>query len=217
MSGVGADALLLHHHFQPVVQPAHHDGAHRPHRGDVLAFALAPIEAALDGFGHRHALRQREPDRGVDADRRDRSLPRSPGCRRPSPGSSRSCCGARPSKRIGLVENGGRIPVEPRIGLDGQPAVLSACASKIGLSSVAALADISSTMRQPISSSVAVGHSCTEPTDPGFHAGHFLFQDRHGMTGLQVAPTAPCSSECVSSSMDAESFHRHVGVVWVIS
>jgi len=33
---------------------------------------------------------------------------------------------------------------------------------------------------------------------------------------LHVAPTAPCSMEYVSSSMDAESFHRQVGVVCVI-
>ena len=36
------------------------------------------------------------------------------------------------------------------------------------------------------------------------------------MTGLQVAPTAPCSMEYFSSSTDAESFHKQVGVVWVI-
>ena len=37
------------------------------------------------------------------------------------------------------------------------------------------------------------------------------------MTGLQVAPTAPFSIAYLSSSMSAESFHRHVGVVCVIS
>ena len=37
------------------------------------------------------------------------------------------------------------------------------------------------------------------------------------MTGLQVAPTAPSSMEAVSSAIAAESFHRQVGVVWVIS
>ena len=37
------------------------------------------------------------------------------------------------------------------------------------------------------------------------------------MTGLQVAPTAPCSSANRSSSREAESFHKHVGVVCVIS
>ena len=34
---------------------------------------------------------------------------------------------------------------------------------------------------------------------------------------MHVAPTAPCSIEYVSSSKAAESFHRHVGVVRVIS
>src|SRR5712692_10322897 len=37
------------------------------------------------------------------------------------------------------------------------------------------------------------------------------------MTGLQVAPTAPCSIEYVSSWMEAESFHREEGVDCVIS
>src|ERR1700743_804802 len=37
------------------------------------------------------------------------------------------------------------------------------------------------------------------------------------MTGLQVAPTAPCSMEYVSSDSVAESFHKQVGVVCVIS
>jgi hypothetical protein len=37
------------------------------------------------------------------------------------------------------------------------------------------------------------------------------------MTGLHVAPTAPFSIEYFSSLVEAESFHRQVGVVWVIS
>src|SRR6185312_4452365 len=37
------------------------------------------------------------------------------------------------------------------------------------------------------------------------------------MTGLHVAPTAPCSIEYESSSIDAESFHKQVGVVRAIS
>ena len=36
------------------------------------------------------------------------------------------------------------------------------------------------------------------------------------ITGLQVAPTAPSAIDRVSSSTDAESFHKHVGVVCVI-
>src|SRR5688572_17719365 len=36
------------------------------------------------------------------------------------------------------------------------------------------------------------------------------------MTGLHVAPTAPWRIELASSSHDAESFQRHVAVVWVI-
>ncbi len=36
------------------------------------------------------------------------------------------------------------------------------------------------------------------------------------MEGLQVAPTAPCAMEYVSSSTEAESFQRQVGVVCVI-
>ena len=36
------------------------------------------------------------------------------------------------------------------------------------------------------------------------------------MTGLQVAPTAPCSIEYDNSGTDAESFHRQVAVEAVI-
>ena len=36
------------------------------------------------------------------------------------------------------------------------------------------------------------------------------------MTGLQVAPTAPQLMDCPSSSGSAESFHKQVGVVWVM-
>ena len=36
------------------------------------------------------------------------------------------------------------------------------------------------------------------------------------ITGLHVAPTAPCSIEYVNSWMEAESFQRQVGVVCVI-
>ena len=37
------------------------------------------------------------------------------------------------------------------------------------------------------------------------------------MTGLHVAPTAPCSSAVRKSSIAAESLHKQVGVVCVIS
>ena len=49
-----------------------------------------------------------------------------------------------------------------------------------------------------------------------FQRGISFFRTSTTITGLQVAPTPPCSIEYDSSWMDAESFQRHVGVVCVI-
>jgi hypothetical protein len=50
----------------------------------------------------------------------------------------------------------------------------------------------------------------------GFHSGISFLSTEATMEGLQVAPTAPCSIESVSSSMEGESFYKQVGVVCVI-
>jgi hypothetical protein len=34
---------------------------------------------------------------------------------------------------------------------------------------------------------------------------------------LHVPPTPPSAMDALNSAIEAESFHRHVGVVWVIS
>ncbi len=90
------------------------------------------------------------------------------------------------------------------------------CASKIGLSRAAARMEISRTTCQAISSSVAVGISLTSSCMRPFQKLISLFSTPTTITGLHVAPTAPCSIEYVNSSMEAESFHKQVGVVCVI-
>jgi hypothetical protein len=49
------------------------------------------------------------------------------------------------------------------------------------------------------------------------HCGISFFSNLTTITALHVAPTAPCSIEYVSSWIEAESFHKQVGVVCVIS
>ena len=90
------------------------------------------------------------------------------------------------------------------------------CASKIGRSIAARLADISSMTRHASSPSVAVACSAASALiRPVQYASSFLTTST-AMTGLQVAPTAPCSIAYASSASAAESFHRHVPVVCVI-
>ena len=50
----------------------------------------------------------------------------------------------------------------------------------------------------------------------GFQFAISSFSAVRAITGLQVAPTAPWEMESVSSAIEAESFHRQVGVVCVI-
>src|SRR3984885_11026875 len=91
------------------------------------------------------------------------------------------------------------------------------CCSKIGLSSAAALADISRTTCQAISSSLATGNSFASAWILPFQTSNSFLRTLTTMTGLHVAPTAPFSSEYWSSEIEAESFQRQVGVVCVIS
>ena len=48
------------------------------------------------------------------------------------------------------------------------------------------------------------------------HLGRSLLRPLRASTGLQVAPTAPQPIADDSSAGSAESFHRHVDVVWVM-
>ena len=66
--------MLVVENFEPVVEPADHERAHGAHGGDVEAFGLAALEAALDSFSDGDGLRQREADGGVDADAAVRGL-----------------------------------------------------------------------------------------------------------------------------------------------
>src|SRR5467141_4822988 len=50
----------------------------------------------------------------------------------------------------------------------------------------------------------------------GFQVAMSAFRAARAITGLQVAPTAPWEIESFSSAIEAESFHRQVGVVCVI-
>ena len=91
-----------------------------------------------------------------------------------------------------------------------------ACAANAGSRSFAARTDISSTSFQPIWSSVAPGRSRRSSWIRGRHTAISFLRIVSAMTGFQVAPTAPFSRAYLSSSVSAESFHRHVGVVCVI-
>src|SRR6266478_4654406 len=91
------------------------------------------------------------------------------------------------------------------------------CASKTGLSRFAPVTETSRTSCHAIASSVAVDSSSMSAWMRFFQKLISFFKTPCTMTGLHVAPTAPCSIEYVSSWIEAESFHRHVGVAWVIS
>src|SRR5215469_4229713 len=84
------------------------------------------------------------------------------------------------------------------------------------MSNAAARADISSTRRHPICSSVADGISRSSSRIRGRQKFISCFSTLTAITGLQVAPTEPSSTACDNSSIDAESFQRQVGVVCVI-
>src|SRR6266849_5045169 len=77
--------------------------------------------------------------------------------------------------------------------------------------------ETSRTSCHAIASSVAVGSSSMSARMRSFHKLISFFKTPCTITGLHVAPTAPCSIEYVSSGIEAESFHRQVGVACVIS
>src|SRR5436190_392473 len=90
------------------------------------------------------------------------------------------------------------------------------CASKIGRSIAARLADISSMTRHASSPSVAAACSAASALIRPVQYASSFFTTSTAMTGLHVAPTAPWSIAYASSASAAESFHRHVLVVCVI-
>src|ERR1039458_1970632 len=64
---IDADALLVHHHLEPVVETADHDSAHRTDRRDLLARGLTTAKSSLDTLRNGDALRKREANGRVDA------------------------------------------------------------------------------------------------------------------------------------------------------
>ena len=88
--------------------------------------------------------------------------------------------------------------------------------SKMGRNNPAALTDISSVSFQAMSSSVAVGYSAISFSIQGSHSSNSLLSTWPTITGLAVAPTAPCSIAELSSAIEHESFHRSVSVVMTI-
>ena len=65
--GIGGDVFFLSYGFQPIVQPAYHDGADRAHGGDIFPFAFPAFKAAFNCFSNGDRLGQSETYRGVDA------------------------------------------------------------------------------------------------------------------------------------------------------
>src|SRR5262245_57167551 len=88
--------------------------------------------------------------------------------------------------------------------------------SKIGSNTAALVADISSMTRHASSPSVAVEYSAARDLIRLVQYASSFLTTSTAMTGLHVAPTAPCSIAYASSASAAESFHRHVLVVCVI-
>jgi hypothetical protein len=129
---IHAELVLLGVDLQPVVEAAHHDRAHRAHRADVLALALAPLQAALERLGDLDALRQREAHRGVDA---DAAVGRFLDGRdaRARDGDLDDDVGRELREVLGLPDDRLGIAVEPRVGLHRQPAVAPAVRLEDGL------------------------------------------------------------------------------------
>ena len=126
--------------------------------------------------------------------------------------------GARPSKRRACSTIASEIAIQPRVGLDRQPPVAAVDAPRTP--AAAARRRRPTAVRPPPSrsrSSVARGISRSSAAIRGRHSAIRAFSTVCAITGLHVAPTPPCSIDCRSSSRSAESFHRHVAVVCVIS
>ena len=192
------------------------------HTGPIVLVScpsrLALPQASLDRLGDRDALRQRERDGGVDADPLLQWPLRWRRYRRAWPGSSRSCSArARRSAAPVCSERRG-VTVEARIGLDREspvtPAVLGEDAARGAPRPLS-----TATPPRPSASSSSVAAGCWRLSDAMRWAplGQVRLDDDRAITGLQVAPTEPCSRAVRRSSRAAESLHKHVGVVCVIS
>ena len=96
----------------------------------------------------------------------------------------------------GLFDDRFRIAVIAGVGLDRQATVLPLVLLKGRQKQfAAALADMSSTTFQPIWSSLAVGMASIRAWIRGFQLASSCLMTDTAITGLQVAPTAPCSIE----------------------
>ena len=117
--------LLLGFYLQPVIETADHDGAHRSHAFDLLAFALPLPQAAFHGFRHRNTLGQRKTNGRIDADAAvggflDRG---NPGARHRDLDDH---IGREPVEFLYLLHDSLGIAIQPRIRLYRKPSVTAA-------------------------------------------------------------------------------------------
>ena len=124
MAGNDRHSLSFSNHFDPVVEPADHHGANRGLVGNVFSFGRSSFETALDGFGDRNSLRNGEADSRIQIQTAIRDLFRGG-----DTGAGRRYfdlyVGSQGIKVSGLLNDGRRIPVEGRIGLQRDAAFLS--------------------------------------------------------------------------------------------
>src|SRR5215472_10925651 len=124
ISRINRDIFSLHGNFQPIIEPADHDGTYRSHSRDLFALALAPFQSSFDGFRHCDALRKREADGGIDA---DAFVGRFFNCR--NSGSSRrnlhDHVWRQAAKLLRLPHNGVCVAIEPRVSLNRKSSITS--------------------------------------------------------------------------------------------
>ena len=212
---IDCDIFFFDHHLQPVIEAADHDGAHRSHRRNILAFAFAALEAALDRLGNGNALRQREAHGRVDADTAVGGL-LDGGDTGSSDRDFHDHVGCELAEFHGLLDDRLRIAKKARIGLNRKPAV-------------SAVVRVKDRLEQ---SRTLHGHFANEPPrDFVFGGGrefpnqalnavppsvHLLLEDSVDDDGIAGGADRSVLDRVGQLRIEAESFQRHVGVVCVI-
>jgi hypothetical protein len=170
------------------------------HTGPIVSICLPSLsrrrKPRSTGFCHRDALRQRKANSRIDAGSAvggflDR---RNPGTRHRNLDDH---IGRESVEFLYLLHDSLGIAIQSRICLYRKPSIAAALRFE----------------NRP----VAVGDSSMSAWMRSFQKLISFFKTPCTMTGLHVAPTAPCSLEYLSSWIEAESFHRQVGAAWVIS
>ena len=125
--GMDGDAVALGEDPHPVVEPPDHDRADRRDGRGVAAGRGELVQPALDRLGDRDRLRDREADRGIDADpgRRRRLDRGDPGPRR---GELDLDVRRQAREAEPLLEHPLGVRVVRRVRLDRQPALAPALA-----------------------------------------------------------------------------------------